>query len=173
MPLYSTANLNLDCSLVFSSILSFCTFWKKVPKNMGSRVRHSVLKVDNIAFSHPVRCNNSPSVYRGSTAKPGGSLALRTTICCQCCRFAEQIQELPCNIFQSVHTSPLVACRNAWGGKNSLCSNIMPPVSAHCSAARCASQRSPSAVGGELPLQWETSRTLARAMLISNRNRHR
>ena len=23
---------------------------------MGSRVRHSVLKVDNIAFSHPVRC---------------------------------------------------------------------------------------------------------------------
>ena len=69
--------------------------------------------------------------------------ALRTTICCQCCRFAEQIQELLCNIFQSVRTSPLAACRNAWGGKNSLRSNIMPPVSKHCSAAHCASQRCP------------------------------
>ena len=69
--------------------------------------------------------------------------ALRTTICCQCCRFAEQIQESLCDIFQSVHTSPLAACRNAWGGKNSLRSNIMPPVSKHCSAARCASQRCP------------------------------
>ena len=69
--------------------------------------------------------------------------ALRMTICCQCCRFAEQIQELLCNIFQSVHTSPLAACRNAWGGKNSLRSNIMPPVSKHCSATRCASQRCP------------------------------
>ena len=56
-----------------------------------------------------------------------------------------------CNILQSVHTSPLAACRNAWGGKNSLRSNIMPPVSKHCSAARCASQRCPSALGGELP----------------------
>ena len=80
--------------------------------------------------------------------------ALRTTICCQCCRFTEQIQESLCDIFQSVHTSPLAACRNAWGGKNSLRSNIMPPVSKHCSAAHCASQRCPSAVGGELPLQW-------------------
>ena len=67
--------------------------------------------------------------------------ALRTTICCQCRRFAEQIQESPCDIFQSVHTSPLAACRNAWGGKNSLRSNIMPPFSKHCSATRCASQR--------------------------------
>ena len=69
--------------------------------------------------------------------------ALRTTICCQCCRFAEQIQEPLCDIFQSVHTSPLAACRNAWGGKNSLRSNIMPPASKHCSATRCASQRCP------------------------------
>ena len=64
---------------------------------------------------------------------------------------ASFVQELLCNIFQSVHTSPLAACRNAWGGKNSLRSNIMPPVSKHCSAARCASQRCPSALGGELP----------------------
>ena len=48
-----------------------------------------------------------------------------------------------CNILQSVHTSPLAACRNAWGGKNSLRSNIMPPVSKHCSAALYASQRCP------------------------------
>ena len=41
--------------LYFSSTLSFCTFLKKYQKQ-GSRVRHSVLKVDNIAFSHPVRC---------------------------------------------------------------------------------------------------------------------
>ena len=101
------------------------------------------LEVDNTVFSHPVRCNNSPSVYRGSTAKPGGSLALRTTNCWRYCRFALQIQELLCNIFQSVHTSPLAACRNAWGGKNSLRSNIMPPISKHCSATRCASQRCP------------------------------
>ena len=46
-----------------------------------------------------------------------------------------------CNILQSVHTSPLAACRNAWGGKNSLRSNIIPPISKHCSAAHCASQR--------------------------------
>ena len=56
-----------------------------------------------------------------------------------------------CNILRSVHTSPLAACRNAWGGKNSLRSNIMPPVSKHCSAALYASQRCPPAVGGELP----------------------
>ena len=41
--------------LSFSSTLSFCTFLKKYQKQ-GSRVRHSVLKVDNIAFSHSVRC---------------------------------------------------------------------------------------------------------------------
>jgi hypothetical protein len=64
---------------------------------------------------------------------------------------ASFVQESLCDIFQSVHTSPLAACRNAWGGKNSLRSNIMPPVSKHCSAARCASQRCPSALGGELP----------------------
>ena len=69
--------------------------------------------------------------------------ALRTTSCWRYCRFALQIQELPCNIFQSVHPSPLAACRNAWGGKNSLRSNILPPASKHCSAARCASQRCP------------------------------
>ena len=62
-------------------------------------------------------------------------------------------QESLCDIFRSVHTSPLAACRNAWGGKNSLRSNIMPPVSKHCSATRCASQRCPPASGGELPLQ--------------------
>ena len=28
----------------------------KSNKKLGSRVRHSVLKVDNIAFPHPVRC---------------------------------------------------------------------------------------------------------------------
>ena len=56
---------------------------------------------------------------------------------------ASFVQELLCNIFQSVHTSPLAACRNAWGGKNSLRSNIMPPVSKHCSAALYASQRCP------------------------------
>ncbi|MBQ5895408.1 MAG: hypothetical protein IIW75_02430, partial [Bacteroidaceae bacterium] len=33
-------------------------------------------------------------------------------------------QESLCDIFQSVRTSPLAACRNAWGGKNSLRSNI-------------------------------------------------
>ena len=69
--------------------------------------------------------------------------ALCTTICCQCCRFAEQIQESLCDIFQSVHPSPLAACRNAWGGKSLLRSNIMPPVSKHYSATRCASQRCP------------------------------
>ena len=50
-----------------------------------------------------------------------------------------------------MRTSSVAACRNAWGGKNSLRSNIMPPVSNHCSAARCASQRCPPAVGGDLP----------------------
>ena len=48
-----------------------------------------------------------------------------------------------CNILQSVHTSPLAACRNAWGSKNSLHSNIMLPGSKHGLAARCASQRCP------------------------------
>ena len=58
--------------------------------------------------------------------------------------FVHKLHQLSCcNILQSVHTSPLAACRNAWGGKNSLRSNIMPPVSKHCSAARCASQRCP------------------------------
>ncbi|MBO7239653.1 MAG: hypothetical protein J6V23_04140 [Bacteroidaceae bacterium] len=64
---------------------------------------------------------------------------------------ASFVQESLCDIFQSVHTSPLAACRNAWGGKNSLRSNIMPPVSKHCSAARCASQRCPFAFSDELP----------------------
>ena len=93
--------------------------------------------------------------------------ALRMTICCQCCRFAEQIQESLCDIFQSVHTSPVAACRNAWGGKNSLHSNIMPPVSAHCSATRCASQRCPFAFGDELPF------AMGCTMVISKKNRHR
>ena len=82
-----------------------------------------------------------------------------------------------CNILQSVHTSPLAACRNAWGSKNSLHSNIMLPGSKHCSAARCASQRCPSAVGGELPFAmknyWHAPRTLMCTMVISKRNRHR
>ena len=55
-PLNSTAVLNLKCLFfISSSSLSLCTFLKKYQKR-GSRVRHSVLKVDNIAFSHPVRC---------------------------------------------------------------------------------------------------------------------
>ena len=41
-PLYSTAVLNLNHSLGFSSSRSFCTFLKKYQKR-GSRVRHSVL----------------------------------------------------------------------------------------------------------------------------------
>ena len=32
---------------------------------------------------------------------------------------ASFVQELHCNIFRSVHTSPLAACRKAWSGKNS------------------------------------------------------
>ena len=135
------------------------------------------LKVDNTAFPHPVRCNNSPSVYRGSTAKPGGSLALRTTNCWRYCRFALQIQELPCNIFQPVHTSSLVACRNAWGGKNSLCSNIMPPASKHCSATHCASQRCPFAFSDGLPFainnHRRVSRILSRTIVMSKKHRHR
>ena len=63
--------------------------------------------------------------------------------------FVHKLHQLSCcNILQSVHTSPLAACRYVWGGKNSLRSNIMPPVSKHCSAAHCASQRCPSASGG-------------------------
>ena len=61
--------------------------------------------------------------------------------CFLCSQIANSIR--CCNILQSVRTSPVAACRNAWGGKNSLRSNIMPPVSKHCSAARCASQRCP------------------------------
>ena len=56
---------------------------------------------------------------------------------------ASFVQESLCDIFQSVRPSPLAACRNVWGGKNSLRSNIMPPFSNHCSATRCASQRCP------------------------------
>ena len=127
-PSNSTAVLNLNCSLVFSSSRSFCTFLKKYQKR-GSRVRHSVLPLFTNCIS--ISC---------------------------------------CNILQSVHTSPLAACRNAWGGKNSLRSNIMPPVSKHCSATRCASQRCPSALGGELPfaikIHWYVLRTLTRTMLI-------
>ena len=70
--------------------------------------------------------------------------------CFLCSQIANSIR--CCNILQSVHTSPVAACHNAWGGKNSLRSNIMPPVSAHCSAARCASQRCPFAFGDELLL---------------------
>ena len=84
-------------------------------------------------------------------------------------------QESLCDIFQSVHTSPLAACHNAWVGKNSLRSNIMPPVSKHCLAAHCASQRCPSALGGELPfamkIHWHATRTLARKMVMF-KNRH-
>ena len=83
---------------------------------------------------------------------------------------ASFVQESLCDIFQSVHTSPLAACRNAWGGKNSLRSNIMPPVSKHCSAAHCASQRCPFAFSDELPfaikIHWSVLRTLTRTMLI-------
>ncbi|MBR5594375.1 MAG: hypothetical protein IKW46_09925, partial [Bacteroidaceae bacterium] len=64
---------------------------------------------------------------------------------------ASFVQELLCNIFQSVHTSPLAACRNAWGGKNSLRSNNLPPTSKHCLAAHCASQRCPFAFSDGLP----------------------
>ena len=58
-------------------------------------------------------------------------------------KFTNCISISCCNILQSVHTSPLAACRNAWGSKNSLHSNIMLPGSKHCLAARCASQRCP------------------------------
>ena len=113
---------------------------------------------------------------------------------------ASFVQELLCNIFQSVHTSPLAACRNAWGGKNSLRSNIMPPVSKHCSATRCASQRCPLdkllmlATKAQTSLAFarlhatfrpwrgitfcndnalmHPSRTLAHTMVIPKKNRH-
>ena len=48
--LNSTAVLNLDCSLIFSSSLSFCTFLKKYQKQ-GSRVRHSVLPLFKSRFA--------------------------------------------------------------------------------------------------------------------------
>ena len=87
---------------------------------------------------------------------------------------ASFVQESLCDIFQSVHISSFAACRNAWGGKNSRCSNIMPPVSKHCSTALCASQRCPSALGGELPFATNLqSRTLLRTMVISKKHRHR
>ena len=54
--LNSPAFLNLNCSLVFFFKSFSLYFFEKSTKNMGSCVRHSVLKVDNIAFSHPVRC---------------------------------------------------------------------------------------------------------------------
>ena len=46
--------LNRLSYILFVVLLSVL-FLKKYQKR-GSRVRHSVLKVDNIAFSHPVRC---------------------------------------------------------------------------------------------------------------------
>ena len=49
-PLNSTAVLNLNCSLVFSSSRSFCTFLKKYQKR-GSRVRHSVLPLFKSRFA--------------------------------------------------------------------------------------------------------------------------
>ena len=55
LQLSSTLVVHLYFSSTLSFFLSFCTFLKKYQKR-GSRVRHSVLKVDNIAFSHPVRC---------------------------------------------------------------------------------------------------------------------
>ena len=105
-----------------------------------------------------------------------------------------------CNILQSVHTSPLAACRYAWGGKNSLHSNILPPASKHCSAAHCASQRCPLdkllmlAAKAQTSLAFarlhvtfrpwrgitfcndnalmHPSRTLAHTMVIPKKNRH-
>ena len=113
--------------------------------------------------------------------------------------FVHKLHQLSCcNILQSVHTSPLAACRNAWGGKNSLRSNIMPPVSNHCSAAHCASQRCPldkllmlaaktqtslafarlhvtfrpwRGITLAMKIHWHISRILARTMVISKRNR--
>ena len=88
---------------------------------------------------------------------------------------ASFVQELLCNIFQSVHTSPLAACRNAWGGKNSLRSNNLPPTSKHCSAAHCASQRCPFAFSDGLPfaikIYWNVSRTLTRTIVMSKKHR--
>ena len=111
---------------------------------------------------------------------------------------ASFVQELPCNIFQSVHTSPLAACRNAWGGKNSLRSNIIPPISKHCSAAHCASQRCPldkllmlaakaqtslafarlhvtfrlwRGITFAMKIYWNVSRTLTRTIVISKKHR--
>ena len=127
--------LNRLSYILFVVLLSVL-FLKKVPKTGQSCTAFGIKSWQHCLFA--------PRAVQTTSA-------LRTTICCQCCRFAEQIQESLCDIFQSVHTSPLAACRNAWGGKNPLRSNIMPPVSKHCSAARCASQRCPSALGGELP----------------------
>ena len=109
---------------------------------------------------------------------------------------ASFVQESPCDIFQSVHTSPLAACRYVWGGKNSLRSNIMPSVSKHCSATRCASQRCPldkllmlaakaqtslafarlhvtfrpwRGITVAMKIHWHTSWTLTRTMVMSSK----
>ena len=113
--------------------------------------------------------------------------------------FVHKLHQLSCcNILQSVHTSPLTACRYVWGGKNSLRSNIMPPVSKHCSAAHCASQRCPldkllmlaakaqtslafarlhvtfrlwRGITFAMKIYWNVSRTLTRTMVISKKHR--
>ena len=51
LPLNSTAVLNLNCSLVFFFNSFFLYFLKKVLKNMGSRVRHSVLPLFKSRFA--------------------------------------------------------------------------------------------------------------------------
>ena len=50
-PSNSTAVLNLNCSLVFFFKSFFLYFLKKVPKKIGSRVRHSVLPLFKSRFA--------------------------------------------------------------------------------------------------------------------------
>ena len=100
----SIAVLNLNCSLVFSSSRSFCTFLKKYQKR-GSRVRHSVLPLftncitDAIFFSRcaprhsllvamlgvartrcaQTSCHLFPSIARLLTVPPNAALSLSAT----------------------------------------------------------------------------------------------
>ena len=127
--MYSMAALNLNRSLVFFFKSFFQYFLEKSTQKHGqSCTAFGAKKLTTSPFRTPCGANCVCTTH-------DYMLAI-LSIC-------KQIQESLCDIFQSVHTSPVAACRNAWGGKNSLRSNIMPPVSAHCSATRCASQRCP------------------------------
>ena len=128
-----TALLSLNCSFVLKSSLSFCTFWKKVPKTGAVVYGIRCFKLTTSPFRTPCGANYVCTAH--------DYMLSMLSICRANSQIANSIR--CCNILQSVRTSPVAAFRNAWGGKNSLRSNIMPPVSAHCLAARCASQRCP------------------------------